>query len=179
MSDLETFLQEGRRVFSVCPQCQSVHRLSELALSRDGAFAPDWKDTIDAEAIAVRKEHVDLQSQEKTLRAEALRKAQVERIPQLLDKAAPTFARGGIDPRDVRILVEPTEFVEFRGYTAGSLDQVVRFLHLGPRTPLQGSIADTISAGNLGWRTARVGPDGEVTMLAPTERVKKKSLKQY
>lgn len=175
MSDLEVFLREGRRVFSVCPHCQSIHRLSELALSRDGSFVPDWKDAIDAETLAARREQTDLQGQEKTLRAEALRKAQTERIPLLLQKAAPTFARGGIDPRDVRILVEPTEFVEFRGYTSERPDQVVRFLHIGPRTEVQKSIAETVSAGNMGWKTAHVDPDGNVVMQEPTERIKKKT----
>lgn len=174
MSDLEVFLRESRRVFSICPQCQTIHRLSELALSRDGSFAPDWKDTIDAEIMALRREQLDLQGQEKAFRTEALRKAQTERIPQLLERAAPTFARGGIDPRDVRILVGPTEFVEFRGYTAERPDQIVRFLHLGPRTEVQKSISEAISARNLGWRTARVDSEGNVSMQDPTERIKRK-----
>ena len=177
MSDLEVFLREGRRVFSICPQCQAIHRLSELALSRDGSFVPDWKDAIDAETLTARREQMDLQAREKALKTEALRKAQSERIPQLLEKAAPTFARKGIDARDVRILVEPTEFVEFRGYTAERPNQIVRFLHLGPRSEIQKSIADAISARNLGWKTAHVDPEGNVTMQEPTERVKKKTQK--
>lgn len=175
MSDLETYLRESRRVFSLCPDCNSVWRLSELVLSPDGSYTPDWKDVIDGETAKLRKEQADLQATEKAARTEAFRRAQKERIPVLLERTAPTFVKQGIDPRDIRTLVDPTEFIEFRGYAADQEIEAVRFLHLGTPTPVHASISRALADGSLGWKTAQVGDDGTVTLEEPTERVKRKS----
>ena len=175
MIDLETYLKESRRVFSLCPECHAVWRLSDLALARDAGFAPDWKDLIDEETKKLREEQHSLQGREKAIRAEALRVAQKERIPILLERTAPTFVRRGIDPRDIRTLVDPTEFIEFRGYAADQAIDSVRFLHLGPASKIHESIATAISAGEFGWKTAQVGEEGTVTLREPTERIRKKS----
>lgn len=172
MSDLETYLEESRRVFSLCPECHAVWRLSELTLSRDGSFAPDWKDALDSETTQLRREQAELQRMEKAAKAEAIRRAQRERIPALLQRAAPTFVKQGIDPRDIRTLVDPTEFIEFRGYAAEQAIDSVRFLHLGSPSKVHESIANVISAGDFGWRTAQVNDEGTVVLEEPTERIK-------
>ena len=47
MSDLLAFLEEGRHIFSVCPECRRIHRLSDLRLSLGGQYVPDWLDLLD------------------------------------------------------------------------------------------------------------------------------------
>jgi predicted Holliday junction resolvase-like endonuclease len=167
MTDFEAFLRDGRHIFSMCPQCGALHRLSDIPLSYQGETPfVDWKDRIDTERDSLETERRTLVAKEKTLKDEYREKAQGEAMRPLLGKVAPSFVRADIDPRDVRTIIEPTEFVEFRGYTKNSIESV-RFLQVGPSTPLLESIRRTLAAKEVGWLTLQVSEDGIIVPKPP------------
>ena len=47
VSDLALFLKQNRHLFSVCPECGNVHRLSDLQLAQKGRYQPDWLDALE------------------------------------------------------------------------------------------------------------------------------------
>jgi hypothetical protein len=142
----------------------SAHRDSIVVSGRDPFV--DWKDRIDTDKDSIESERRSLITRERTLKDEYREKAQGEGMRPLLAKVAPAFVRADIDPRDVRTIIEPTEFVEFRGYTKNSIESV-RFLHVGPMTPLLDTIHRTLAAKEVGWLTLQVGEDGTIVSKPP------------
>lgn len=179
MNEFESFLKDGRHIFSVCPECGAVHRLSDIPLSYQGEVPfRDWKERLDADRDSLENERRGLVVQEKRLQDEYREKAQGEAMRPLLERVAPSFVRANIDPRDVRTIIEPAEFVEFRGYTKNTIE-AVRFLHLGSPTPLLDSIRRTLDAKEVGWLTLQVTDDGTVVpKAAPAKRRARRSTQE-
>lgn len=175
MSDFDAFLRDGRHIFSVCPECAAIHRLSDIPLSYEGEppFV-DWKDKIDTRLEALGTERMALVAKERELKDAYREKAQGEAMRPLLLRVAPSFLAADIDPRDVRTIIEPTEFVEFRGYTEGTIESV-RFLKIGTTTPLLDSLGRAIAMKEVGWLTLQVGDDGVVVPTPPRQKRKSKS----
>ena len=73
------------------------------------------------------------------------------------------FYKLKIDPRDVRTILHPLDFVVFRGMNSRDGVQDVGLVNLGTRTTISTSIRRAIDARNVGWRTIRVGDDGLIS----------------
>lgn len=175
MSDLLTLLGEGRHIFSMCPECGEIHRLTDLQLSHRGKYAPDWLDKMEATRarLDVRKE--SLEDRARALQALAKEKAERRVLPQLLKRAVPAFYEWGVDPRDVRTLIHPVEFVAFRGMNSKDGVREVTFLNLGPPTPISKSIDRAVSAGELAWNTLRIDDEGTVCAEIPGKPIRRPS----
>lgn len=164
MNELSFYLAEGRRVFSICPDCGEVHRLSNLSLAKKGKHEPDWLDEIEGKQLKVVEALEEMEAKKKALQAEARNRAEMEQLPKLLEHAAPAFVGAKIDPRDVRVLFDPVEFIVFEGMNTKDGVQGVSLLHLGRKGLLLRSIAQAIEGKNLGWSTLHVDDDGKVTV---------------
>jgi predicted Holliday junction resolvase-like endonuclease len=162
VNDLRTYLTEGRHVFSVCPECGSVHRLSELSLSRRGRYVPDWMDKIDARRDSLEKRRGSLEDRASELQQAAKERAERRVLPQLLHRAIPLFYKFRIDPRDVRTIIHPIDFVVFRGMNSSDGIKGVDLLRLHGGNAFVPSIRRAIDAHEYGWRTVRVGDNGTV-----------------
>jgi predicted Holliday junction resolvase-like endonuclease len=171
MSDLLTFLGEGRHIFSMCPECGEIHRLTDLQLSRKGKYVPDWLDKMEAALARLEERKGSLDDRARALQAAAKEKAERRVLPQLLKRAVPAFYAWGVDPRDVRTLIHPVEFVAFRGMNSRDGVREVTFLNLGPPTPITKSIDKAVEAGDIGWATLRLGDEGSLEAEEP--KVKK------
>jgi predicted Holliday junction resolvase-like endonuclease len=162
VSEYSTFFKEIRHIFSICPECGSVHRLSELELSRRGKYVPDWMDKIEKRRDALAQRHGSLDEKASGLQRAAREKATLEVLPGMLRRAAPIFFDLGIDPRDVRTISHPIDFVVFHGMGSSGGVQGVTLLSLTAQNALTKSIGVTIDGKNIGWRTIRVGDDGVI-----------------
>jgi predicted Holliday junction resolvase-like endonuclease len=163
MIELPFFLRENRHIFSVCPKCGIVHRLSELRLSRKGRYASDWLDTLQSKNERWQNRKDKLESECHSLQQDAKEKAERKELPKLLNRVAPVFIQWKIDPRDVRTIFDPVEFVAFEGLNSEDGVQRVSLLHLGSPHRLTKSLEHTITAGNFGWNTLRLEDDGTIT----------------
>lgn len=162
MSDFSTFVREGRHIFSVCPECGSVHRLSELQLSRRGKYVVDWMDKIEGRRDTLEQRRGALEKRAAELQRVAKETAERRVLPQLLRRAAPMFYKLKIDPRDVRTIIHPLDFVVFRGLNSRDGVREVSLVNLGPQNAMTSSIENVIEAHELGWRTIRVGENGAI-----------------
>jgi predicted Holliday junction resolvase-like endonuclease len=160
MSEFSTFIKEGRHIFSICPECGSVHRLSELQLSRRGKYVADWMDKVERQRDTLEQRRGSLKERAAELQDIAKEKAERKVLPQLLQRAAPMFYKLGIDPRDVRTVSHPIDFVVFNGMNSRDGVQDVSLVNLGSVNAITSSIGKTIESRNLGWRTVRVRDDG-------------------
>ena len=163
MSDLQTYLTEGRHIFSVCPECGSVHRLSDLALSRRGKYVPDWMDKIEGRRDSLERRKGTLEERAAEMQRVAKERAERKVLPQLLSRAAPMFYKLQIDPRDVRTIIHPLDFVVFRGLNSRDGVRAVDLVSLQQGNTFVPSIRKAVDAHELGWRTVHVGDKGTVS----------------
>lgn len=162
MTDMITYLRDGRHVFSICPECGEIHRLTDLQLSSKGRYTRDWLDDLQEELARLGQRRDDLEGRQRELKAAAKEKAERRILPQVLRKAVPTIHRWGIDPRDIRPLISPLEFVAFRGMNSQDGIREVTFLNLSGPSSLSKSISETAVARRVAWATVRVKDDGEL-----------------
>lgn len=169
MTGISDFLAHGRHIFSICVGCGSVHRISELQLARKGEYKPDWLDKL--ESTRARWEGVieRLEDQKAELNAKAKQAAEKRELPRLLRKVVPKLVEAKVDPRDVRTLFDPVEFVVFDGMHKKNVEQVT-LLSLRQDGRLASSIEETLRDRRVSWNTLRVGDDGSVTAKVGNKR---------
>lgn len=161
-SDFLLFLKDGRHVFSICPECSEVNRLSELGLATKGRYQADWLDRLVKAEEGVQMKIESLSGKRAQLESAAREKALKSVLPKLLEKAAPSFAKRRINPSEVRTLISPTQFVVFKGLNSAEGVHEVAFLHVGPDTAETLAIGRVIDQRSLGWNTIRLGDDGRI-----------------
>lgn len=162
MSELSFFLKENRHIFSICPECGMVHRLSSLRpFHRD--YRPDWLDLLEDKGTHLQNRLASLEERAGQLQKAAKEKAEREELPRLLGSLAPFFKRWKIDARDVRAVFDPIELVAFEGLNSEDGVQRISFLHLGNPHRLTASLEHAISEEKFGWNTLRLEDDGSIT----------------
>lgn len=162
MSDLLLFLKESRHIFSVCPECVAVHRLSQLQLSAKGRYKPDWMDEIELEKGKLSERMEKLEERAREFRTQAKEHAERRELPRLLRRVAPVFVKQRIDPRDVRTLFDPVEFVIFEGMNSNDGVRGVTFVQIGGSSAIVRSIERAVRGGKYGWNTLKIADDGRV-----------------
>jgi predicted Holliday junction resolvase-like endonuclease len=168
MGEVSTFIQENRHVFSVCPECDSISRLSDLEIARRGTYVPDWLDRIEQGLEKAGQTKFALEQRAKELTDKARRQAEAEILPKRLKEIAPSFARCGLDPRDVSALLDPVEFVVFDGMSGADGVRRVIFLAIGERSRAQTDLERAIESKSYDWNLLRVGDDGKLSQSKKT-----------
>jgi predicted Holliday junction resolvase-like endonuclease len=83
-----------------------------------------------------------------------------------LRKIDPIFGGSGYDPQDVKVVFNPVAYVVFDGMSQGKVTKV-QLLATPPQNRIseqvQSSIEQTVSRGNLEFRTLRVDNRGRVS----------------
>lgn len=165
-------LHEGRHIFVVCPKCSLVHRLSDLQLRRHAKYEPDWLDRIQRQQASLAARLEGLESKSRELQAQAKERAERVELPQRIRELLPWVDRHALDPRDVRVLINPTEFVVFDGMNSPDGIRSITFLAtLSPQAALD-ALDRVIQTRSLRWNTLRVTDTGRVEPSAgsPLER---------
>lgn len=163
MGDFLLLLRESRHIFSICPECGIVHRLSQLQLSSKGRYKADWLDEMERERNKLDERKERLEERARELRLRAKEQAERRELPRLLRRTAPMFVKHRIDPRDVRTLFDPVEFVIFEGMNSDDGIQGVTFIKIGGASAIDRSIERAVKGGKYGWNTLKVADDGRVT----------------
>lgn len=163
MGEFSTYLEQSRHIFSVCPDCDSVNRLTDLELARRGKYVPDWMDKIESGIDKAGQDKFALEQRAKELKEAARREAEAELLPRRLREIAPTFANTGFDPRDVSAILDPVQFVVFEGMNSvDGVRNIVLFSREGGG-PKFASLTETIRACAFDWNLVRVADDGSIT----------------
>lgn len=163
MSDPMLFIRESRHIFSVCPVCGIVHRLNDLQIAREGKYPPDWLDKIDQKHDRLVMRLEELEAKRKEYQKAAIERAEAVELPRLLKKVAPSFVKWKTDPRDVRTIFNPVEFIVFDGMNSQDGVQSVSLVHLGERAKVIRSIEKSIEQRKFGWKTLHVDDYGTVS----------------
>ena len=164
--ELLGFLREQRHIFGCCPCCQQIFRLSDSRISYRTTYKPDWMDDLDDKLMKEEEKKAKFEEKRKELRDKAIDEERKKRLPILLNRAVPMFAKRHVNPQDVKTLFDPIDFVVFDGMNMDETVKRVLLLDELAKTAreksLQESIKNTIETGALTWKTIQIMQDGTI-----------------
>lgn len=162
--DLVKVFTGFQSIYGLCPCCGEVFRLSEAALFVTTPPPETAFDELDDEISRQTDATSRFESEEERIRANA-RKAGQGAARSRLAAIAPEFVSRKIDPNDVKVLFDPVLYLAFKGMTKGSCSELL-FIDKPAKTTarrrLHSSLVAAFQAGNVEWRTLRVGEDGSI-----------------
>ncbi|MHB8605586.1 MAG: Holliday junction resolvase-like protein [Thermoplasmatota archaeon] len=154
------FVREQNHIFSVCPKCKTPNKLSDLQLSKQGAYQKDVFEKIDEKIDRIEAKKTDLESHADEIRAAARARYERKQLTAEMIRVAPSFVRRKVDPRDVRALFEPVDYIVFDGLAVDQVDRV-RILS-SKKSAASRSIEAAVKQKKVAWNTIRLLDDGSL-----------------
>jgi predicted Holliday junction resolvase-like endonuclease len=184
-----------------------LQRQQRLLDQRAGTL-DDWEADIRAREDEVRDHERDLVSRERrlestaralakdmlksdaTVRAlikeakqQALQRSRSTLLGKLFERLGPFFQKFGHDPRDMRAIMDPIDYVVFNGLSMNRCVDYITFVEvkagLGRQSPCQRSITETIRRGNFEVETWQIGdrdmPLAQQLLRAPALELKNRN----
>jgi predicted Holliday junction resolvase-like endonuclease len=94
-------------------------------------------------------------------RQQAIQRSRSTLLGKLFERLGPVLQKLGHDPRDMRPVMDPIDFVVFRGLTTNRRVERITFLEvksgLGRQSSCQRSIAQAVDAGRVDVHTLHIG----------------------
>jgi predicted Holliday junction resolvase-like endonuclease len=134
----------------------------------------DLEGTARALAREMLKDDKTIRGLLKDARQQAVQRSRSTLLGKLFERLAPFLQRFGHDPRDVRPILDPIDYVVFDGLTLNRRVERVTFVEVKAGTsresPTQRSIADAVNQGRLAmevWQFGKRGVPLEQQLLRP------------
>lgn len=162
------FYSSLRQIFTVCPCCEEIHRLSDCKLYQRVKPPVDWKEKIDKEITRLETMEENLQTKIEAARILA-REAGRKSADKLVKKIDPVFSPLKLNPNDAKVIFHPVDFLVFSGMNSNSGDNTIKQILLldkdnksGQNLTIQKSIDKAVKTKNYEWLTLRVDNDGKI-----------------
>lgn len=181
------YYQEQQHIFGICPCCDNIFQLSECAISVKGKkiTLPEVKEitnrqdlvsrlggkieNLDWKLSDQREKYTDLEQEIKDMEShitKRYRNAGRKQALKQIGKVDKVFTKRNIDPRDIRLIFSPVEYVAFNGLTekeVQSIAFVTRQITNHKHEIAINSLEKTIKSGNLEFVVIRIADDGRIT----------------
>lgn len=182
------FYQEQQFIFGICPCCNNFFQLSECSLSIKGKriILPEVKGIMERQNQVSKLEerigeleeklfdqqdkYSNLEEEKKDMESHIEKRYRNEGRKQALKrmgKVDKVFIRRNIDPRDIRLIFNPVEYVAFKGLTDEEEVRSIAFVtrHIASRKNELAidSLDRTINKGNLEFVLIRIDDDGRIS----------------
>lgn len=162
------FYSSLRQIFTVCPCCEEIHRLSDCKLYQRTKPPVDWKEKLDKEID--RLERMEEKLQEKIEAARILaREAGRKSADKVVKKIDPVFYPLKLNPNDAKVIFHPVDFLVFNGMNNHIGDNSIKQILLldknnksGQSLSIQKSIEKVVQTKSYEWLTLRVDNDGKI-----------------
>ena len=167
---------QARRVLCKCPECGEISRLSEIDIKSGVITNLTWLDDHDNKMGEYVIADEKFEAKKAKLKAKATAKGRIkaeEDIQSFIKNSLiPTYQQMSYDPRDIRVIGHPVDFVVFNGANKVRMketDSVKEVLLLSKKTndphlqKLHSSMHDVIENNKYAWQTAKV-VDGKITL---------------
>ena len=164
-SDIIKFFALQRQIFSTCPKCNNLFRLSECKVYLKKKPVPDWMDKIDTEQQRLVRLEEKLEEKEEGLREKAreIGRREAQKAVKKVDKV---FSPRRLNPDDAKVIFHPIDYIVFNGMKgAESIKNIVlldRELKKSDQRTVQRSIERVVERENYEWQTLRVKEDGKI-----------------
>lgn len=165
--EIGLYLREQRHLFGICPDCGQISRLTDIRISYRTKYAPDWMDKIERQLNYWADKTTAFDEEKSQKHAKAIEKARRILLPKKLKELFPLMAAKGIGPDDVKVILNPIDFIGFEGMnTAGSLRKIVVLesrSNSSFRREVQQSVQKAVDNAKYDWNTLRVDDKGIVS----------------
>lgn len=165
---LGPYLREQPHIFGLCPnhECGKISRLTDIDISYKSKYQEDWLDDIENKEETWNRRIEEILAKQKEMKAAAKAKAEKSVIPMKLKRIAPVFFSMQVNPRDIRVISDPVDFINFEGM---SVEQTKRIVLLDDaknqsfRKEVQRKIESAIDHERYNWEVLRIDDNGNVT----------------
>lgn len=165
MNELLNDFQEFRRILCVCPCCGDIVRVSDLRLKVKGT-AHTWLDDHEKKEQQIEKKEEKFSEEEEKLREIARAKGRKAAQKVFENAVFPAIRKLRIDPFDLKPILNPVDFVAFKGMNCGEEISEIMFLSKECSSPSLESarvqIARAVSSRKYCWQVARIDEDGGI-----------------
>ena len=164
MSFLENF-NNMKIVLCVCPECNSLMRLSDLHLRSKQKPPRTWLDVYESKISTVERKEDKFDDEESIIREKAIERGRAK-VPGIISKSLDDkFAKLKYDPYDIKPLLHPIDFVVFDGMNKDKMKDVVLLSRKTTNKNLlqfHKGIARAVDDKAYDWKVIRVSEDGKV-----------------
>ena len=158
--------REFRKILCVCPCCGDLVRVSELKLRAKGPAPTTWLDEYEGKIRTVERKEERFDEKKKEMRAEATEKGRIEAMKIVKKVLSKEIRALRLDPLDVKPILNPIDFVVFKGMTQNL--KVTNIMMLSEKTmnktlnKHREQIKNAIDEKQYEWKLARIDEDGNV-----------------
>lgn len=151
-----------RNVIGICPRSQQFFRLSECRLVHRCSHT-DWLDHLTSDQVRLERAEERLANQEYKLREKA--REHGRRIATAMARRVDrVFTPRRLNPDDVRAVLDPIDFIAFKGMSANSIKGICLLDRMSKANrTVQRSIEKCVEQEKYEWLTLRISDAGEIS----------------
>ncbi len=166
MTELFREFQEFRKILCICPCCGKLVRVSDLRLKVKGITTKTWLDEYQKKEQEILRKEERFDEREEELREIAREKGRKE-AEKVFNKAIlPSFKALKLDPFDVKPILNPIDFVVFKGMNkVGTISDILFLSKKDNVTSLNSvrqQIQKVVSKKDYEWQVARIDEKGNI-----------------
>lgn len=168
MTELFEEFQEFRRILCVCPCCGELVRVSDLRLKAKGPAVRTWLDDYEKKEKEIEKREVSFDEQEEGLREKAREKGRKE-AKKVFNRAVCSSLKAlKLDPFDVKPILNPIDFVVFKGMNKMQSVSDIILLSQEHKCPsldiVRRQIKIAVEKTKYEWQVARIDDRGNIIL---------------
>lgn len=154
-----------KTILCVCPECNSLMRLSDLHLRTRDTAPKTWLDDYELHISKLQEEETKFNAEEVRIREEAIERGRAQ-VPKLVEKSMhKNLLKLRYDPYDIKSVLHPIDFVVFDGMSKDKMQDIILLSRDTVNQYLKDMhkrIEKAIVTKSYDWKVIRVTHEGEV-----------------
>lgn len=167
MAALFEEFQALRKILCLCPCCGNIHRVSDLQLRVKGRAVRTWLDDYEQEDTKLSVKEQRLDEKEEELREVAREKGRKQATKVINKAICPALKALKLDPFDVKPILNPVDFVVFKGMNkTESVSDIIllsRIYRCPPLNLVRHQVKTAVQKKNYDFQLARVDERGRIS----------------
>ena len=168
MTQLFQEFQQFRKILCVCPCCGNLIRVSDLKLITKGETATTWLDKYEKKELVISNKEERLENVAAKTREAMIEKGRKSAERVFNNSISPSLKSIKLDPYDVKPILNPVDFVVFKGMNKNEHVSEVMFLCMKYNIPtlniLRNQIEDVIAKKEYDIQVARIDEVGKILL---------------
>jgi predicted Holliday junction resolvase-like endonuclease len=166
MNRLFNEFQEFRRILCVCPCCGDIVRVSDLRLKVKGPEMRTWLDDYEGAIRRIERSEERFEKLQSKIRDEAVKTGQRQARRVIQRALMPIFKRMNLDPLDIKPILNPVDFIAFKGMNRA--DHVSDILFMSKKCEsrslktIRAQIDRAVEHERYNWQVARINEYGKI-----------------
>lgn len=157
-----------RKILCVCPCCGELVRVSDLHLKDKAPVEKTWLDAYEAEDRKMTEKETTFKQQEKALKDIANEKGRLQAQKTFRKAICPSIRAMKLDPRDIKPILNPIDFVVFKGMTEDDAISDIIFLtrehKCSTLNAVRCQIKKAVDNKKYDWQVARMEDTGNIVI---------------